>query len=993
MNLISPRAIAFVAACIAVSIGFATDSFARAPMSPPNIWLPPRLVIPARTDLPLQLQSVRIRGEVSGRLAYTELEMTFVNPNARILEGELQFPLLDGQSVASFAMDVNGVMREAVPVEKAKGQAVFEEVIRGRIDPGLLEVTQGNNFKLRVYPIPASGTKKVVLRINDTLSEQKGRLLYRVPIEYAETVGMFSLDVGIAASALAKVPAPTTSPNSFGALTFNRTAEGFRAQVVRNDFTGRGVLNVEIAPTNSVQISTQVFDGKTYFHADVPLAFVEVQRVIPKIVGLVWDSSGSGAARDHAREFALLDAYFRKMGNGEVRLTRLRNTAEPVQRFSITNGNWRALRIALAETAYDGATNLGAYLPDSAAREVLLFSDGLSNFGDRAFPTLRVPIYAISAAVKADAGLLRHLAHQNGGRFVDLTVESPASAAHKLTFATSYVADVEGDGAQRLIRTPFPEQGRVSIVGELTEPSTTLRVSIVHPSGRTVRQSIPVSAGKTHSSLAAALWARARIAELEADYDFNRAEIRRLGRAFGMVTRETSLIVLDRIEDYVRYEIVPPTELRADYQRLMASAHLQRSAERKAHLDNIVRLFAEKTAWWNRDFPKDSPLKQEVKIGNAAVGQVREQDAMRRQDRAGEMREMSDMVASVDAAKVVASPRVNAAGNAPAAPAAFGAKRKEDGAQTSATSATTASIQLQKWQPDSPYAARLRSAVASDMYRIYLDEKPGYLNSTAFFLDAADIFFDRGMNELATRILSNLAEMDLENRHILRILGYRLLQAGQPQIAIPVLKKVLALSPEEPQSYRDLGLAYAADKQAQRAIDTLNEVVVRPWQGRFPEVELITLADLNSIIATASEKLDTSRIDPRLLKNLPLDLRVVLTWDADNTDIDLYVTDPDGQKAYYGNRFTYQGGRMSLDFTGGYGPEEFSLKRAKPGKYKVEARYFGDRRQNVTGATTLQAKLTTKFGTPEQQEQIVTLRLKGRAETVFVGEFEVKETR
>lgn len=82
---------------------------------------------------------------------------------------------------------------------------------------------------------------------------------------------------------------------------------------------------------------------------------------------------------------------------------------------------------------------------------------------------------------------------------------------------------------------------------------------------------------------------------------------------------------------------------------------------------------------------------------------------------------------------------------------------------------------------------------------------------------------------------------------------------------------------------------------------------------------------------------------------------------------------------------------MSLDFTGGYGPEEFSLKRAKPGKYKVEAHYFGDRRQNITGVTTLQVKLATKFGSVDEREQIVTLRLKGKQETVFVGEFDVKE--
>ena len=305
--------------------------------------------------------------------------------------------------------------------------------------------------------------------------------------------------------------------------------------------------------------------------------------------------------------------------------------------------------------------------------------------------------------------------------------------------------------------------------------------------------------------------------------------------------------------------------------------------------------------------------------------------------------------------------------------------------------ATSVTIQLQRWQPDAPYAARLRNAAPEALYRVYLDERPSYLNSTAFFLDAADVFFDRGQTEFALRALSNLAEMDLESRHILRVLGQRLLQAAQAKLAIPVLRKVAELSPEEPQSWRDLGLAYAADRQFQKAVDTLYEVVVRPWHGRFPEVDLITLAELNAIVATAGEPLDTGRIDARLLKNLPLDLRAVLTWDADNTDIDLWVTDPNGEKAFYGNRFTYQGGRMSLDFTGGYGPEEFSLKRAKPGKYRIEAQYFGDRRQTLAGPVTLQVKFATQFGLSAQREQFVTLRLKDRQETVFVGEFEVKD--
>ena len=80
---------------------------------------------------------------------------------------------------------------------------------------------------------------------------------------------------------------------------------------------------------------------------------------------------------------------------------------------------------------------------------------------------------------------------------------------------------------------------------------------------------------------------------------------------------------------------------------------------------------------------------------------------------------------------------------------------------------------------------------------------------------------------------------------------------------------------------------------------------------------------------------------------------------------------------------------MSPDFTGGYGPEEFSLKQAKPGKYRVEANYYGNRQQIVSGATTIQLRLTTGFGTAKQKDQNVTLRLKDRQEVVMVGEFDV----
>jgi Ca-activated chloride channel family protein len=247
---------------------------------------------------------------------------------------------------------------------------------------------------------------------------------------------------------------------------------------------------------------------------------------------------------------------------------------------------------------------------------------------------------------------------------------------------------------------------------------------------------------------------------------------------------------------------------------------------------------------------------------------------------------------------------------------------------------------------------------------------------------------------LGLRVLSNLAEMQLENRQLLRILGYRLLQAQRADLAVPVFERVLAIAPHEPQSSRDLGLALADAGRWQPAVQQLWQTALHTGAaaGRFPDIDMTALAEMNALVAKAQrlgQPVDTAGIDPRLLKNLPLGLRVVLGWDADNTDIDLHVTDPDGQVAYYGQPRTRQGGRMSADFTGGYGPEEFALRKPKPGVYTVRAHFFGHRQQLLAPATSLMLRLATGFGTAAEREQRVMLRLSGAGENVLVGEFRV----
>ena len=112
--------------------------------------------------------------------------------------------------------------------------------------------------------------------------------------------------------------------------------------------------------------------------------------------------------------------------------------------------------------------------------------------------------------------------------------------------------------------------------------------------------------------------------------------------------------------------------------------------------------------------------------------------------------------------------------------------RIADKASESDASGPAARIALRPFQPDAAYARRLRDATDDQRYAVYLDERPGQL--AAFFMDAAEVFFSKGQTALGVRVLSNLAEMELENRHILRILAYRLSQAGLHALAVPLLE-------------------------------------------------------------------------------------------------------------------------------------------------------------------------------------------------------------
>lgn len=120
----------------------------------------------------------------------------------------------------------------------------------------------------------------------------------------------------------------------------------------------------------------------------------------------------------------------------------------------------------------------------------------------------------------------------------------------------------------------------------------------------------------------------------------------------------------------------------------------------------------------------------------------------------------------------------------------------------------------------------------------------------------------------------------------------------------------------------------------------------------------------------------------------PAKLRVVLSWDSDNTDLDLHVISPDGQHVFYGARQAANGGALDVDVTTGFGPEIFATPSPLPGTYLVFVNYFGagELRDIIS---TAQLTVVQEEGTPREKQQTFRVPLRKPGELTQVAAFRV----
>lgn len=967
----------------------------------------------------IALRKLYIDVLVVDNIATTTMEMHFYNYGDNILKGDLNFPLSAGQVVSRYALDVNGELREGVVVKKEKAKEVFEQVVRQQIDPGILEKTVGENFKTSLYPLNPKEYKKCIVAFDHELEVNDNGLYYNLPLNFTNKLDNFEVHVEVVNRPLV---VPTNTKNNI-TLKFDKQHSAFISNYKKTNILLTKSLSFDLPKSDNLKeivTSKGTVNNQNYFYINTqPLASVQLKSK-PKKITVLWDISGSRTSAEINKDIVFLENYIEWTRNAEIEIVPFNIKAHKKRKFSVKNGDITALKNYINTLNYDGATIINQSLFDNIqTNEFLLFTDGINNFSPSALIQVTKPIYTISANSIADKTFLKSIAVQNNGVFIDLQKLQIENAIHLITHPPLQFISAQYDNNE--IDKVYPSratliEGNFGITGVLKGSKSEIKLNFGYNGKVTESKSFTIIKNdKNDFSLIEKLWAQKQIDELSIQSKKNKEKITALGKEYSIVTDYTSFIVLDRIEDYVQHEITPPPSLLKEYNRLVAEKTSNKQKNKKAHLDVVWTQFKKDIEWWENaedktDFAKEELLKRKEKKQNnkrdqSINGVIEVPDEETIIENFDEEESQMNLQGVVPGICIESVSDVNQEGaedmemeleedafylSAPADEIATMDLKKKVGSRR-----TKSLMKLNTYDSDAEYLKELKAHKGGSQLETYYILRKQYAETPSFFYDVASYFYKEGKSDLALQVISNLAEIDLENHEILRTLGRKLQEFKQYNISIYVFKKLIDLRPFEPQNFRDLAFVYADKGEFQKSVDcyysTIGGEFSEDISRRFGNIDIILLHEMNDLIAKHSDKIDVSGIDKRFVYNMPVDIRIVIDWDMLDTDIDLWVTDPLQEKCYYQHKNTLIGGIISQDLTQGYGPEEFRLKYAVDGNYVVQTHYYGNSKQSLFGPVTVRAFLYTNYGTTDEQCQLVSLQLSEIQKGIFdIGTLEFK---
>ena len=850
----------------------------------------------------LELVKLDSKASVQGPLAFSELHLTFNNPQDRVLEGRFEITLPEGAAISRLAMrDPGGKWKEGEVVETQRARVAYEDALHVRQDPALLEQAAGNRFQARIFPIAGRTNKEIVISYSQQLGAEES---YRLPLQGLPKVHELS------ATAQVWQGPQRTDRGEEMKLQDRVPSEDF---VVQRTAPAEGLIKDHLV----------MFSVKPK---------MESQAVPLKKLLVLVDTSAS-AGPHYQDQLSQLQAVMEQLKDTEVRLAAFDQTVVPMKdlkqlqaRMPMGATNWnKALHWAEDQKGFD---------------RVLLVGDGVITAGHERLsdfvPKLReagiTRVDLLAGGSVRNQETLRPLADAMGGLVLD--ARQPADKlSEALTHKALSGVAVEVENAAwvwpQTLNGLRPGQEQL-VFAELNDPAKSLKVSLSGP----VLDQTEVPLTEVAWPLLERAAAGARIAKLtrecrncsdEQEKNRLRAQIVDMSTRFRVVSDYTSLLVLESDYDYARFHlqrkgladilVMGPDGLtlekrEPDYGIAMAPVRTRawRAGPRLAEVERPSSNKSNDAVMYDKatsPSAASAPMAEEARKSTSFSG---EQGAMDAEPSQAAPRPVNNYVPPMRSLE-----RRRMRGDQ------LESFLTEHNATRPALSGEFAQIErlLKDGQDARP---RALAWLQKDTCNVLA------LVAYAHALEAA------GEKSEAARAYGSIIDLFPGRADMRRYAGGCLESLGENELAADSFTKAMISRPDHPSSHRLVAYAELRLGHYREAFERLEKGLHRqyPW-GRFAGYEQVLRGDLALVGAAwaAHEPAQREHIVAELQQfGLRLDesasTRYVLTWETDSNDVNLTVKG--GAQ-----------GRLLANVTTGYGPECFVVPgAAKDAKLSVQ---------------------------------------------------------
>ncbi|MCL7455336.1 MAG: VWA domain-containing protein, partial [Anaerolineae bacterium] len=355
---------------------------------------PPHVPI---VDVPyLTIKYHRVNVTIDGQVATTHVDQVFLNEGRFEVEGTYLFPLPEEATISEFAMWVDGEKLEGQVLERDEARQIYEDIVRRRRDPALLEYVGHDAFQASIYPIPAGEERRIEIEYSQVLAMDNGLVEYVYPLNTEKFSPRPLEEVTVNVTIQSNEPLKAIYSPSHDVDVVRRgdhnAVVGYEEYGVRpdRDFVLYYTLSPEDVGVSLLSYKPDDSSEGFFLLLAAPKVEVENQQVIAKDVILVLDISGSmrGDKIEQAKQ-ALSFVLDNLHAEDRFNIIAFSTSTQPYARGLVPADERGEARDFVARLEANGSTDINRALlealamTDAGRPAILIFlTDGLPTVGE-----------------------------------------------------------------------------------------------------------------------------------------------------------------------------------------------------------------------------------------------------------------------------------------------------------------------------------------------------------------------------------------------------------------------------------------------------------------------------------------------------------------------------------------------------------------------------------------------------------------------------------